>query len=160
MNAPDAKILIIDIETTPIHGWTWQMWDANVLKVEDPSWILMTGYKWLGSDEPAKLITQPGVSPRNYKRNLKDDRLVIDPIKELSNLLAPQFFNRNSTSPSCPFLEHCEIRISGSTRGTPVMQKSRHSCVECRWHLLNSGTAGACSHARSSRPVVACYASC
>ena len=78
-----TNILIVDIETTPIGGWTWTMYDANVLKVREPSWILMTGYKWLGSDKPPQIISQPTVSPRAYKRNLKDDRLVVKKTWEL-----------------------------------------------------------------------------
>ena len=45
------KILIWDIETTPILAYVWTHWDANVLSTIDDSYFLSVAYKWLGDRE-------------------------------------------------------------------------------------------------------------
>jgi hypothetical protein len=42
-----AKVLLIDIESSPILGWSWKKWDTNILHVERDWQLLMVGYKWL-----------------------------------------------------------------------------------------------------------------
>lgn len=42
------KIALIDIETAPINGLTWTMFEANVLHVIQPTYMLCFAVKWLG----------------------------------------------------------------------------------------------------------------
>lgn len=42
------KILLYDIETQPILGYTWGLWEQNVIKVVEPWKMLCFAYKFLG----------------------------------------------------------------------------------------------------------------
>lgn len=46
-----AKILIYDLEVSPILGWVYQRYDARVLKVEQESFIMSISWRWYGEDE-------------------------------------------------------------------------------------------------------------
>jgi len=46
-----ARILFYDIEVTPILGWTYGMFEKNVVKVERPSYLMCFSYKWMGEDK-------------------------------------------------------------------------------------------------------------
>lgn len=45
-----SKILFYDLEITPILGWTYDMWDARVIKVEQEPYIMSVSWKWQGED--------------------------------------------------------------------------------------------------------------
>lgn len=55
------KILLFDIETTPNLGYTWDLYDQNVLHVVKPWELLCYAYKWL--DEPKVTC----ISRRDFK---------------------------------------------------------------------------------------------
>ena len=76
-----AKVLMFDLEVTPMLSWTYQMYDTNVLKVERHSYIMCFSYKWLG-DSKVRCISQLDF-PARYKLNPYDDR---DVVRELWNL--------------------------------------------------------------------------
>lgn len=42
------KILIFDIETSPLVGTAWVTYDANILEIIDKSYILCISWQWLG----------------------------------------------------------------------------------------------------------------
>lgn len=42
------KILIYDLETTPLLGYAWRPYDTNLIKVLEDSRILCFAYKWYG----------------------------------------------------------------------------------------------------------------
>ena len=46
------KILVIDIETAPVLGYVWGLWNNNVAlnQIEKDWYILSYSYKWLGDD--------------------------------------------------------------------------------------------------------------
>jgi hypothetical protein len=46
-----VKILLYDLEITPILGWTYEMWDARVIKVEQEPYIMSLSWKWLGEEK-------------------------------------------------------------------------------------------------------------
>ena len=46
-----VNTLLIDIETSPIIGYTWGMYDQNVLRVIQPTKIICGAWKWLGADK-------------------------------------------------------------------------------------------------------------
>ena len=72
----EPRVLFLDIETSPIKGYTWTIYDANVLKVIEPSKIICVAWKWLGEKTVTckSLIDYP-----NYKAGvLNDEKLVKD----------------------------------------------------------------------------------
>lgn len=45
------RILIFDIETTPIVAYVWGLWEQDVIRVKEDWRILSFSYKWLGEKE-------------------------------------------------------------------------------------------------------------
>lgn len=78
----EPRILVYDIETTPIVGYTWGTYQTDVIRVIEPSHQLCFAYRWYGSDEPVKVVSQRQFG-RSYKRNLRDDRQLIKALWEL-----------------------------------------------------------------------------
>jgi len=74
------KALLIDIETAPILGYVWDIWDQNVgLNQIHTDWsILSWSAKWLG-DSPDKIMY---MDQRNSK-DLENDSLLLKKIWEL-----------------------------------------------------------------------------
>ena len=76
----DARILLYDLEITPILAWVYDMYDANVIHVEQPKHIMSVAYKWLGDDN-VNVVSQadfPG-----YFRNKHDDKQVVKVLRQL-----------------------------------------------------------------------------
>jgi len=42
------NILLYDLEITPILGYTYDMWDARVIRIEKEPYIMSLSWKWLG----------------------------------------------------------------------------------------------------------------
>lgn len=69
------KVLLIDIETFPIQGYVWQLWDANVLRVVEPTTICAFSAKWLGGKQTTRALPDyPGYRPgrRNDRALVRD----------------------------------------------------------------------------------------
>lgn len=47
------KVLLLDIETSPIKGWIWSLWNNNLsLDMVDSDWFILSyAAKWLGASE-------------------------------------------------------------------------------------------------------------
>jgi hypothetical protein len=45
------KMLVFDIETTPILGWAWRKWKTNIMEVQQDFYILCAAYHWYGEEE-------------------------------------------------------------------------------------------------------------
>ena len=56
-----AKVLFIDIETSPNLGWTWGKWEQNVLDSERDWQVLCYAYAW--NDGPVKVSSLRGAGP-------------------------------------------------------------------------------------------------
>jgi ribonuclease D len=76
------KILLYDLEITPTLGWTYGMYETNVLRVEREPYIMCFSYKWYG-EKGVKCLAQPDF-PTTYKRHPYDDSHLA---KELWKLL-------------------------------------------------------------------------
>lgn len=74
------KVLVYDIETAPILGYVWQLWDQNVSlnQIKQDWYILSWGAKWLGSD---KIIYMD----QRRAPHIEDDRLLLQGIWDLLN---------------------------------------------------------------------------
>lgn len=66
------KILVFDIETSPILAWVWDLWDQNIaLNQIEKDWeVLSWSAKWLG-DSPKKIMYQDRRKAKNDKELLK-----------------------------------------------------------------------------------------
>lgn len=74
------KILAFDIETAPILGYVWSLWDQNVgLNQIKSDWHLLSwAAKWLG-DPPSKLVYMD----QRKAKNVEDDRALLEGIWKL-----------------------------------------------------------------------------
>lgn len=75
------KVLLFDVETSPIQGYTWTTWDANVLKILEPSKVISIAWKWLGEDE---VFCKTIADYKGYKKGVINDEKLI---KEAWDLL-------------------------------------------------------------------------
>ncbi len=76
------KVLLLDIETAPIIGYVWGLWDNNLgLNQIKSDWhVLAWAAKWLG-DPASKIMYQ---DQRNAK-NVEDDKKILAEIWKLMN---------------------------------------------------------------------------
>lgn len=67
------KILVIDIETTPMLAWVWQPWQTNVYpnQIKKDWEILCYGYKWL-DDPVVHVLTRIEMSEKDLVGTLWD----------------------------------------------------------------------------------------
>jgi DNA polymerase elongation subunit (family B) len=74
------KVLLVDIETAPLLGYVWQLWDQNVAlnQVKSDWYVLSWSAKWLG-DAPSKVMYMD--SSKN--KNLEDDSKLLQGIWKL-----------------------------------------------------------------------------
>ena len=64
------RVLLIDIETAPILGYTWKTYDTNIIKVVRDWYILCFAYKWL--DEKSTHVDSLRMHP-DYLLSEQDD---------------------------------------------------------------------------------------
>lgn len=80
-NPPDnARILIYDIETSPLITYTWGIWEENAIEVIEDWQILCFAYKWLG-EKRTYVVAQPDF--RGYKPGINNDRGVVGELHRL-----------------------------------------------------------------------------
>lgn len=72
------KMLFIDIETSPLMGAVWKLWDNNLSldMIEDEWFIMSYCAKWLGSDD---------IIYNDCRHELEDDYVLLKDIHELMN---------------------------------------------------------------------------
>ncbi len=74
------KILLLDIESSPIVSYTWGLWDQNIglNQIKEDWYILSCAYKWLG-EKKVHYTDQRNAKPMsNDKRLLKTIWKVLD----------------------------------------------------------------------------------
>jgi uncharacterized protein YprB with RNaseH-like and TPR domain len=69
-----ARILYLDIENTPLIGYTWGLWETNVIRKQQESFLLCAAYKWAG--EKSVHITAQIDSP-TYDKDRTNDKNVL-----------------------------------------------------------------------------------
>ena len=77
-----SKILLYDIETSPIITYTWRTWQADAIEVIEDWQILCFAYKWLG-EKKTYVIAQDDF--KRYKPGVNDDTYVIKELWKLFN---------------------------------------------------------------------------
>lgn len=65
------RILLWDIETSPILGYAWNKWQTDILKVHTDRHLLTIAWKWLG-DKKVKCLGLPDY-PERYAKDPEDD---------------------------------------------------------------------------------------
>ena len=68
------KIAFIDIETSPIQAYAWDMFETNLSHVIEPTFMLCFAYKWFGESQvhTRALCDYPG-----YKKNKRSDKSLV-----------------------------------------------------------------------------------
>lgn len=76
----NARILLYDIETSPILGYTWGLWQQDVIHVKEDWQILSVAWKWYG-EKKVYCVGQDDFS--NYKPGINNDIEVVKTIHKL-----------------------------------------------------------------------------
>jgi DNA polymerase elongation subunit (family B) len=76
----EPKILLIDIETSPIVATTWGIYEQNIIWKEEEWHITCFGYKWLGDDK-VQTVGLPDF--KRYKKDPRNDYDVVNEIRKL-----------------------------------------------------------------------------
>lgn len=63
-----SKVLLLDIETSPLLTYTWGLYEQNVIKKLKPFTILSVAYQWLG--EPTEVIACDNLTERELLAKL------------------------------------------------------------------------------------------
>lgn len=80
--AAGPRVLIWDIETSPLLGAVWQRYEANLVWTSQEWYILCFAYKWLG-EKKTYVVAQPDF--KGYKPGSTDDSHVM---RELHRLIS------------------------------------------------------------------------
>jgi hypothetical protein len=75
-----AKVLVYDIETSPIVSYNWGIYEQNAIEVIEDWQILCFAYKWLG-DKKTYVVAQNDF--QGYKKGVNDDYQVVKRLHEL-----------------------------------------------------------------------------
>jgi hypothetical protein len=79
-NTTSPKILLVDLETFPNLGYTWQKYEQNVIDFVQEFCIATFVAKWLGSK---KLIARALPDYKGYKAGSYDDKAIVQDLREL-----------------------------------------------------------------------------
>lgn len=70
----------MDIENTPLLGYTFGLWETNVLKTIEDWYMLCFSYKWL-DEKKTHVLALPDF--RGYEKNKKDDKKLVEALWKL-----------------------------------------------------------------------------
>ena len=69
------KILLLDLENTPLVSYNWGLWEQNAIEVKEDWYILCFAYKWLGEKE-TYVVALPDL--KGYKKDKRNDLKLIE----------------------------------------------------------------------------------
>jgi RNase P subunit RPR2 len=76
------RILLIDLETSPIEAFSWgPMWETNLIEITEQSKILSYSAKWLGGEH----WTKGWPDYKDYKKGVLNDKEIVKDIWHLLN---------------------------------------------------------------------------
>ncbi len=75
-----SKVLVYDIETSPIISYNWGIWEQNAIEVIEDWQILTVAYKWLG-DKKVSVIGQDDFI--EYVPGENNDRILVEFLRDL-----------------------------------------------------------------------------
>ena len=67
----NSKILLLDIEVSPLTSYTWSLWETNVIEVKKDWYMLSFAYKWLGE---SKVIAKALPMYKGYSKDKTNDK--------------------------------------------------------------------------------------
>lgn len=67
-------VLLYDLEIAPLLGWAYEVYEANIIKVERQPYVMCFAWQWLG-DERIQVCAQPDF-PDWYAKEPYDDHFV------------------------------------------------------------------------------------
>ena len=76
----DKKVLLFDIEIAPIVGYTWGLWEQNVIDTKEEWYMLTFSYKWLG-EKKTHVRALPDY--KTYKKDKKNDKELVSELWRL-----------------------------------------------------------------------------
>jgi len=76
------KILLYDLEVTPMLGWVYGTYNTNVIKIEQHSYLMCFSYRWLGEKKTYNVSLVD--FPARFKKDKTDD---YDVVKALHRVL-------------------------------------------------------------------------
>lgn len=78
----EPKVLLFDIETAPILGYVWGLWDNNLAlnQVNSDWYVLSWSAKWLG-ESPKKIMYMD----QRHEKNIENDKKLLEGIWKLLN---------------------------------------------------------------------------
>ena len=82
MDKYSPKILLFDIETTPLIGYTWGVYEQNLIRIIQYSYILCVSYKWFGK-KSVHNVALPDFDL--YDKDPKDDSELVKVLHGLFN---------------------------------------------------------------------------
>lgn len=118
-----AKILIYDIECTPTLGWTYGLWQTNVIKVEKQPILMSFSYMWYNDkDIYNEKISQSDLKKWSDKKlaiKLRDlfteaDIVIAHNANRFDNKVANAAFLRNNLTPPSPFKTIDTLQVARS----------------------------------------------
>ena len=75
-----AKILTIDIETSPLVAYSWgPIWETNLIEIIEQGQIICYSAKWLGGKQTTKALPDY----KGYKKGVIDDKNLVADIHDL-----------------------------------------------------------------------------
>lgn len=74
VEARKPKICLLDIETSPIKAFAWEMFETNLSHVIEPTFMLCFAYKWLGE---SKVHTRALCDYPGYKKDKINDKALL-----------------------------------------------------------------------------------
>ena len=118
-----AKILIYDLEVSPILGWTYSLWDARVIKVERQAFIMSVSYRWYGEKKihHESLAGNPSLGyddcDKGLVRIIRDlfddaDIVVAHNANRFDNKVATAAFLRHDLTPPSPYKTVDTLRVA------------------------------------------------
>mgnify|MGYP004417312633 CR=1 FL=1 len=75
------KILLWDVETSPLLSYTWGIWEQNVIKVHTDWYMLCFSARWLG-EKKFYTFALPDF-PTEYKKNPESDKALMEKLWDL-----------------------------------------------------------------------------
>lgn len=75
-----ARILLYDLETTPVISYNWGIWEQNAIEVIEDWQILCFAYKWL-DEKKIHIVSQDEL--KGYKPGVNNDREVVKVLRDL-----------------------------------------------------------------------------
>jgi hypothetical protein len=103
-----VKILLYDLEITPILGWAYDMWDARVIRMEREPEIMSLSWKWLGDNFVDNDNTQDELDDRAVTKTLwglmdEADIVVAHNARKFDNRVAAARFMIWGLDPPSPY---------------------------------------------------------